>query len=123
MLQGQQRDAVTAATRAAPRRQAPPTPPRQVPARAPARAAPRAAPSPATRTSQRAAGAPRRRGRAVRRFFGLLALAIVFTAAVAIAVILATDTSSQMVHLRRVVAHDANTAINDVRNIINGNSK
>ncbi len=44
-----------------------------------------------------------------------LALAIVFTAAVAVAVVIASSTSNSVVHFRRVVGHDAQHAINSVR--------
>jgi hypothetical protein len=38
-------------------------------------------------------------------------------------VIIATSTSSTAVHLRQVVANDAQSAINQVRDLINGNKK
>jgi beta-lactam-binding protein with PASTA domain len=52
-----------------------------------------------------------------------LLLALVFTAAVAVAVILATSTSNSVVHFRNVVGHDANSAINSLRGLINSNTK
>jgi serine/threonine-protein kinase len=64
-----------------------------------------------------------RRGRALRRLLALLAFALVFTAAVAIAVILATSTSSTVIHIRQVMAHDLNNAVNAVRGLINQNTK
>jgi serine/threonine protein kinase len=122
------RDIPTAATRVAPRQTAPrQTQPRQVPARAaprqskgPARTAGRAQ-QPSTRTSQRAV--PARRNKAARRMFALMTIAVVFAAAVAAAVIIATSTSNSVVHFRNVVAHDAQSAINQIRDIINGNKK
>jgi serine/threonine protein kinase len=116
------RDMPTAATRIEARREAPPraTPPRQV--REPARAAARPA-GPPTRTGQRAAVAPRRRRRAARRLFTLLTISALFVAAVAVSVILATSTSNSVVHFRKVVGHDAQSAINSVRDVINGNKK
>jgi eukaryotic-like serine/threonine-protein kinase len=65
----------------------------------------------------------RRKGRALRRFMALLALALVFTAAVAVAVIIATGTSNTVVHFRTVVAHDAQTAIRSLQNIVNQYTK
>jgi serine/threonine protein kinase len=121
-----EREAQTAATRIEPQRQPAPrtAATRQVrPPREPARVAPRAQAPPTTRTSQRAAAAPRRRGRAARRLTALVMIAVVFTAAVAVSVILATSTSNSVVHFRRVVAHDAQSAINSVRDLINGNKK
>jgi len=47
----------------------------------------------------------------------------VFTAAVAVAVVIATSTSSSVIHFRTVIAHDAQSAINQIRQIINGNKK
>jgi hypothetical protein len=112
----------TAATRVAPRQpQTREVPPRSTQRRSrPAASAP-ARPQPSTRTSQRPA--PRRRNKAARRTFALLSMAVIFGAAVAAAVILATSTSNQVVHFRNVVAHDAQSAINQIRDIINGNKK
>jgi hypothetical protein len=64
---------------------------------------------------------PRRRG--ARRFLTFLLLALVFTAAVAIAVIIATSTSSTVVQFRQVVAHDAQSAINSVKDLIHQYTK
>ena len=112
-----QREPATAATRVAtrgtPRTAAPvatPAPPRREPARA-------------ARAAAREPRPKRRRNRALRRLMTLLALALLFTAAVAVAVVLATSTSNTVVHFRTVVAHDAQSAIKDVKNIINGGTK
>jgi hypothetical protein len=61
--------------------------------------------------------------RGLRRFMGFLALAIIFTIAVAVAVIIATSTSNTVVHFRTVVGHDANSAINNLRDLINQYTK
>jgi hypothetical protein len=53
----------------------------------------------------------------------LVAIAVVFTAAVAAAVVISTSTSNTVVHFRKVVGHDAQSAINSVRDLINGNKK
>jgi len=105
----------TAATRAVPRQAARATPAR-VPANVPAsrRARPQTAAQPV---------APARSRRRARRFAALLALALVFTAAVAAAVVIATSTSKTVVHIRRVVAHDAQSAINSVRDLVDQNTK
>ena len=74
-------------------------------------------------TPERAQARQRGSRRAMRRFLAFIALAITFTAAVAIAVVIATSTSTTAVHLRRVVAKDAQSAVNQVRDLINGNKK
>jgi serine/threonine-protein kinase len=114
------RDEATAATRVAPRTaatRAVRTPPsRQL---RPQQEVRRPRPQP-----QRVAAAERPRGnRALRRFFALVALACVFTAAVAIAVVIAGSTSKSVVHFRTVMAHDVQSAINQVRDFINQNTK
>ena len=78
-----------------------------------------------TREPERAARQrPQRRQRtAMRRFLAMLALAIVFTAAVAIAVIIATDTSNTAIHLRRVVANDVQSAVKSLQDLIGSNTK
>jgi serine/threonine-protein kinase len=121
----------TAATRVVrqqpPVRQRPPAA-RQVPARDPraARAAAAAEPElerpPApqrARVAQREAR-PRRSttSRVIRRLFALMALALVFVAAVVVAVVITASNSGSMVHYRQVVAHDAQSAINTVQSII-----
>jgi len=119
------RESPTAATRVEPRRPASRAQqPRQVRPREPARA-PRQQPTRGqpTRTSERPAQARPRRGRAARRLGAVLLLALVFTAAVAVAVVIATSTSSSVIHFRTVIAHDAQSAINQIRQIINGNKK
>jgi hypothetical protein len=124
----------TAATRVAAR--APLTDPgpvrRAAPARAtPARATPpRAAAAPAARRATRASAEPRRGaeprrrgGRALRRLVTTLTLLAVFIVAVVVAVSIATSTSSNVVKFRNLVAKDVNTAVNDVKNFINSNTK
>jgi eukaryotic-like serine/threonine-protein kinase len=116
------RSAPTAATRVAPR-PAPTTqqrPARQLEPRrdrpaAPARQ-PRGAPVPAY--------APRRRrGRAARRLVALLAIFALLVAAVIAAVAISTSTSSSIVHFRTVVGRDAQSAIDQVRSVINKYTK
>ena len=76
------------------------------------------------RTQQRPAAAmPRKRRRALRRFLALVVLAVVFAAAVAVAITLATSTSKQVVHFRTVVAHDTQSAIKQIRGIVNHYTK
>jgi eukaryotic-like serine/threonine-protein kinase len=114
------RGPATAATRVEPRRQVP----RAAPARQARPREPVPAPRPQpTRAGQRASQPQRGRNRAARRLFTLLAVALLFAAAVAVAVVISTSTSNGVVHFRKVVAHDAQTAINGVRNIISGNTK
>jgi serine/threonine-protein kinase len=67
--------------------------------------------------------AERPRNRGLRRLMVFLALAVAFTIAVAVAVIIATSTSNTVVHFRRVVGHDAQSAINSMRDLINQYTK
>jgi serine/threonine-protein kinase len=121
------RDEPTAAARVATRReptratqvrQAPP--PLQVRPREPVRAEPTRA---GQRGGQRAAAPQRRQRKAARRLGALLAIALLFTAAVAAAVVISTSTSSTVVHFRRVVSHDAQSAINSIHDLINKYTK
>ncbi len=86
---------------------------------APARSAP---PAYARRAQvQRPPARPRNRG--LRRFGLFLLLAIIFTAIVAAAVLIATSTSNEVVHLRKVIGSDAQGAINSLRDLVNNNTK
>ena len=70
--------------------------------------------------------APRRRGRAgraFRRLVALLALLGVFLAAIVIAVVIATSTSSGIAHFRNSLAHDANSTINQLKHLVNSYTK
>jgi serine/threonine-protein kinase len=104
----------TAATRVAPSS----TPAQSAaPARPATRREPRPAAGPAPR---RGAPADRRRSRrGGRRFLAALLVAILFVGAVAVAISLAASTSSNAVHFRKVVAHDAQSAIKQVQGLIN----
>jgi eukaryotic-like serine/threonine-protein kinase len=71
-----------------------------------------------------AAPSERRRGsRTARRFLIFLVVVILFAAAVAAAVTIAASTSSNVVHFRRVVAHDTGSAIKQLQSIINQYTK
>ncbi|MBV9311434.1 MAG: serine/threonine protein kinase [Solirubrobacterales bacterium] len=83
----------------------------------------RSEPAPARAAARQPRPRPRRRNRALRRLMALVVLATLFAAAVAIAVVLATSTSNTVVHLRTVVSHDAQSAIKDIKGIVNGNTK
>jgi serine/threonine-protein kinase len=113
-------DDPTAATRIASRVAPAPAPRtgRQAPA-------PRAQPDQAARrgSQRQPAARPQRRGRGLRRLFVFLVLCLLFTAAVAIAVVIATDTSSSVVHFKRVVTNDFNDAVHAVRNLIHQYTK
>jgi serine/threonine protein kinase len=65
----------------------------------------------------------RRGGRLVRGLMLLILLALVFVAAVVAAVELSGSNSHTAIQLRHVVAHDAQNAINAVRNLIGGYTK
>ncbi len=110
------RERPTAATRIEPRGYEPPRTPTAT--RAPRQLEPRREPRP--RAQRRAE--PERRGvagRALRRLFALLALAVVLAVAVVIAVTLVTNTAhTVVVHFRSVVAHDAQTAIQQLQGLI-----
>ncbi len=96
-------------------RQAPPAPPRTGDAAAVGARARRA-----QRDMQ---PAQRNSGRLARRLFAFAAFACVFVAAVVIAVAIATTSSGTVVQARRVVANDAQSAINDLQGIINQYTK
>ena len=92
----------------------------------PARSSHQLEPRPAQRRQPAVAAEaprPRRGSRARRRFVAFLGLAIVFTAAVAAALVIASSTSNSVVHFRRVVGRDAQQAINGVRGLINQYTK
>jgi serine/threonine-protein kinase len=99
----------TEQTRAAPTRSARPVEPR------------RAEPAPRRRAAppERAA----RGGRGFRRMMTLLTLIAVFALVVIAAVVIANSTSSTVVHYKKVVAHDAQSAISQVQSLINQYTK
>ncbi len=116
----------TAQTRVAPRT-APPSG-RTTPAR-PRQLEPRRAAYPPPMSGYgpdeaRRAPARRSRGsRTARRFFAFLAVVVLFVAAVAVAVTIAASTSSNVVHYRKVVAHDTNDAVKQLQQIISKYTK
>ncbi len=116
----------TAQTRVAPRT-GPPTG-RTTPAR-PRQLEPRRAAYPPPMSGYgpdeaRRAPAQRSRGsRTARRFFAFLAVVVLFVAAVAVAVTIAASTSSNVVHYRKVVAHDTNDAVKQLQQIISKYTK
>jgi eukaryotic-like serine/threonine-protein kinase len=61
--------------------------------------------------------------RAARRFLAFLAVVVLFVAAVAVAVTISASTSSNVVHFRRVVARDANDAVQQFQSLINQYTK
>ncbi len=64
-----------------------------------------------------------RSSRAGRRFLAFLAVVVLFVAAVAVAVTISASTSSNVVHFRKVVAHDESTAVKKFQNLINQYTK
>jgi len=95
--------------------------PRQLEPRRPAYSPPMSAYGP---DEARRGAAPRSGGsRAARRFFALLAVVVLFVAAVAAAITIATSTSNNVVHFKRVVAHDTSDAVKQVQSIINQYTK
>ena len=107
--------------------------PRHRPDRGPAAAGQTARSPPARRIRRQAGYGPdearrgqaRRSGgsRAARRFFAFLAIVILFVAAVAVAITIAASTSNNVVHFRKVVAHDTNDAVNQLQKIISKYTK
>ncbi|HSC03767.1 MAG TPA: protein kinase [Solirubrobacteraceae bacterium] len=63
------------------------------------------------------------RSRAGRRFLAFLAVVVLFVAAVAAAVAISASTSSNVVHFRRVVAHDTSSAVKKFQDLINQYTK
>jgi eukaryotic-like serine/threonine-protein kinase len=125
------REAPTAATRVAPRpapvraaaaepRRAPRPKAVEVPARRPV-----AAEAQARRPAASAAAPPGRgrRRRGVRRLLVALALLCVFAAVVIAAVAVSTSTSNEIVHFRKIVAHDTQTAVQKIQSVINQYTK
>jgi eukaryotic-like serine/threonine-protein kinase len=107
----------TAQTRALPPRRRP----QQVPARRPA---PPPSPAPVARGSTRAAAAAsasqRRRG--LRRLAAVLAVALLFGAGAAIAIV-ATGNTDNAAHIKRVVADDARQAVQQLQDLVDRNTK
>jgi serine/threonine-protein kinase len=69
------------------------------------------------------AAAPRRSRRSGRRFLALLVVIALFVGVVAAAIAISAGTSRSVVHFRKVVAHDAQSAINQVQNLVNQYTK
>ena len=129
----------TAATRVTPRDappQARPQAPRQVASRVPERAEPararaRDAQAPAGRAAAGRASAgrasagraPRSAGRGFRRLMGLLALMAVLALIVIAAVLISDSTSTTVVHYQKVIAKDAQDAINQLQGLISRYTK
>ena len=108
---------VAAAQAAAPRTRQPPPRRRIEPRQAP-RPAPAYAPATAAPAARRDRG-----GRAMRRLVIFLVVALLFTAAVVVAVAIATSTSNTVVHARTVVGKDAQDAIDQVKSLVNQYTK
>ena len=108
---------------------------RITPRPAPRTAQTRAAPAPAGARAPRrvahqdrrppAAAAPpqRRGGRGYRGFMTLLALLAVLALIAIAAVVISNSTSSTAVHYKKVIAHDTQSAINQLTNLINQYTK
>jgi eukaryotic-like serine/threonine-protein kinase len=123
-----ERDDATAATRLTPRPAAPRTTqtraaqsrtaraaePRRVPPRRPEPAYNRRAAQPEPRS---------RGGRGFRRLMVLLALIGVFALVVIAAVAISNSTSNTVVHYKKIVARDANSAISQIQSLINQYTK
>jgi uncharacterized protein YpmS len=55
----------------------------------------------------------------LRRLFALLALLVVIAIIVVAAVVISNDASSTAVHYQKVVGHDAQSAVDQLKQIIN----
>ena len=64
-----------------------------------------------------------RSGRAGRRFLAFLLVVLLFAGAVAAAVAISASTSNDVVHYRKVVAHDADSAIKQFEDLVNQYTK
>ena len=107
----------TAATRVAP------TPaPRTAQSRAPRQVEARRPPQAGAAAHERRPP-PQRSGHGFRRFMALLALIAVFALVVIAAVVISSSTSPTVVHYQKVVAHDAQSAINQLSGLINQYTK
>ena len=119
----------TSATRVTPRPEAPSTAQSHATRPAPARQAPRQvpagrAPSPSPRRAQASAERPpERSGRGFRRLIAFLALVAVIAIIVIAAVLISNSTSNTVVHYKKVVAHDTQSAINQIQSLISRYTK
>ena len=116
------RDDRTAPTRAVPRPSEQPTharAPRQVPSRRPSR------PEVAAYTRRPTAEPEpqRRSGRGFRRLMALMAMLAVLALIVIAAVSISNSTSKTVVHYKKIVTHDAQSAIKQVQSLINQYTK
>jgi eukaryotic-like serine/threonine-protein kinase len=91
--------------------------PQEVPARRPAPPQPVA---PAARRTGAAAVSPRRRG--LRRLVSVLAVALLFGVGVAVAIV-ATGNRDNAVHVKRVVADDAQQAVQQLQDLVDNNTR
>jgi hypothetical protein len=66
---------------------------------------------------------PQRSGRGFRRFMAVLALLGVLALIVIVAVTISNSTSNTVVHYKKIVAHDTQSAINQMRDLINQYTK
>jgi serine/threonine-protein kinase len=113
----------TRATQRTPARQPPPRqgprqPPRQVPARRATSQGERAA-----RIAETAERPPKRTGRGRRRFVAVLALLAVVAVIVIAAVVISNSASNTVVHYKKVVSQDAQSAVNQVQDLLNKYTK
>ena len=120
----------TAATRLSTPAPAPGTPSRSTrptralpPREVPARQAPRRTAAPANRRPAAPERAPQRSGRGFRRLIGFLSLLAVLALIAIAAVLIANSTSNTVVHYQKIVAHDAQSAINQLHSLISKYTK
>ena len=95
--------------------------PRQVPSRRPPR--PEVAAYTRQRGPEREREPERRSGRGFRRFMAFLAMVAVLVLIVIAAVTISNSTSNTVVHYKKIVAHDANSAISQMEDLINKYTK
>jgi serine/threonine-protein kinase len=113
----------TAATRVAPRTRIEPATPSRAPRQVPPRRPRPEVAAYARQTAEERPAPPQRSGRGFRRFMAVLALLAVLALIVIVAVLIANSTSNTVVHYKHIVAHDAQSAINQARSLINQYTK
>jgi len=113
----------TGATRVAPRTRIEPATPARAPRQVPARRPRPETAAYARQTAEERPLPPQRSGRGFRRLMAVLALLAVLALIVIAAVTISNSTSNTVVHYKKVVAHDAQSAINQMRDLINQYTK
>ena len=113
----------TGATRVTSRPDTAPTSPVRVPRQVPSRRPPRPEVAAYTRRPVPEREPERRSGRGFRRFMAFLAMIAVLALIVLVAVTISNSTSNTVVHYKKIVARDAQSAITQMENLVNKYTK